>query len=59
MMNFTDEFYESRSFVLKKFRFVLWKKVLLEILPNSQENTCVRVSFSQSSRAILRRKVFL
>ena len=24
---------------------VLWKKVLLEILQNSQENTCAKVSF--------------
>ena len=27
-------------------RGVLWKKVFLEISQNSQENTCVRVSFS-------------
>ena len=26
-------------------RGVLWKKVLLEILQNSQENTCARASF--------------
>ena len=26
-------------------RVVLWKKVFLEILQNSQENTCGRVSF--------------
>ena len=26
-------------------RGVLWKKVLLEISQNSQENTCARVSF--------------
>ena len=24
---------------------VLWKKMLLKISPNSQENTCARVSF--------------
>ena len=26
-------------------RSVLWKKVFLEVLQNSQENTCARVSF--------------
>ena len=31
-------------------RGVLWKKVFLKISPNSQENTCVRVSFLISCR---------
>ena len=43
---------ESKSFTRKRVdiskaaaRGVLWKKVLLEISQNSQENTCARVSF--------------
>ena len=31
---------------------VLWKKVFLEISPNSQENTCARVSFWWSCRRL-------
>ena len=36
-------------------RGVLWKQIFLEILHNSEENTCVRVSFLQLIKTLLKR----
>ena len=56
----------SRYFGFNKFWFteavirgVLWKKVFLEILENSQENTCPRVSFLIKLQASGLRTLFL
>ena len=40
-------------------RGVLWKNVFLEISQNSQENTCARVSFLKSRRALLKKRLWL
>ena len=46
------------EFIEAVTRDVLWKKVLLEISQNSQENTCVRVSFLIKLQACESSKLF-